>query len=206
MPSTARWAPHMSSDSPESPDALDARALARCLAGDRAAFTELVRRHARGVTGLCVRMVGSSVGEELAQEAFGRAYASLEQFRHDAHFRHWLYRIALNLCRDHLKSGRARELATDFTLAEEGLDSGAPSALARALSRETLRALEAAIDALPEKYREAFVLRHLENLPYDEVCAIAGADVGAMKVRVHRAREMLRAALGHLLDAQEEGS
>lgn len=203
MPAHALAAPHMSRSHdlpPDSPDRLDALALARCLAGDRDAFAELVNRHAPGVNALCVRMVGGAVGEEMAQEAFARAYSSLEHFRHDAHFRHWLYRIALNLCRDHLKSGRARETATDFATAEGFMASPDVSAHARATSRQALAALEKALATLPEKYRGAFVLKHLENLPYEEISHIAGADVGALKVRVHRAREMLRLKLGELLD------
>ncbi|MBS2031732.1 MAG: sigma-70 family RNA polymerase sigma factor [Deltaproteobacteria bacterium] len=185
---------------PESVDAQDALALARFLEGDRQGFAELVRRHAPGVNALCTRMVGRAVGEELAQESFARAYASLEQLRRDTHFRHWVYRIALNLCRDHLKSARARETATDFSIAEETIAEGSATAHERAASREALKALERALGDLPPKYREAFVLWHVEHLSYEAMAEIAGADVGALKVRVHRAREMLRKALGELLD------
>jgi len=178
---------------PELPDEqADREVVEACLAGNRDAFAQVVRRHGPGVFALCARMVGPSVGEELAQEAFARAYTGLGSFRHDAQFKHWLYRIALNLCRDHLKSGRAREDATgslEGTL--EPADRHADPE-ERTLGREKVASLRRAIDRLSPKYREAFVLKHVENLSYEEMQDIVKMPVTALKVRVHRAREMLK--------------
>lgn len=177
-------------------DADDLAAVERCLAGNGEAFAVIVRRYSSGVYALCVRMVGRSLAEELAQEAFTRAYANLGGFRRDAQLRHWLYRIALNICRDHRKSGRAREEpVAEFSASSEPTDAaGDPER--RTIHRDALRALDAAIARLPPKYREAFVLKHLENLSYQDIRAVVRMPIPALKVRVHRARELLKRMLG----------
>ncbi len=137
------------------------------------------------------------VGEELAQEAMARAYTGLGSWQGDCRFRHWLCRVAMNCCRDYLKAGARAERPTELT-GDELADARDPEG--EAAGRELIGALEAAIARLPGKYREAFVLFHAENLPYDEIEAITGVSVSALKVRVHRARLMLRSDLGDLLD------
>lgn len=173
-------------------DPSDRDAIERCLAGDREAFAPVVHRYGAALYAFCARLVGPAVGEELAQEALARAYSGLGRFRGDARLKHWLYRIALNLCRDHLKSGQTRE---DSVGALEGalepLDGGAGPE-ERALGREAVRSLERAVERLPAKYREAFILKHIEDLSYEEMQGIVGMAVPALKVRVHRAREMLK--------------
>jgi RNA polymerase sigma-70 factor, ECF subfamily len=179
-------------------DADDLAAVERCLAGEREAFAVLVHRHASGVFALCVRVAGLGLAEELTQETFARAYAKLAAFRRDAQLRHWLYRIALNLCRDYLKSGRARE-EPEASFEANTRTSTADDPERRASNREALEALDAAIGRLPAKYRAAFVLKHFEGLPYEEMKLIVGMPVPALKVRVHRAREMLRRMLEEAL-------
>ncbi|BDG02644.1 RNA polymerase sigma factor [Anaeromyxobacter oryzae] len=139
------------------------------------------------------------LGEELAQDALARAYTSLGSFRGDCRFRHWLFRIAVNGCRDWLKAGARAERPSDLT-GDELVTGLHPERDAAA--RQAISALAAAIAALPPKYREAFTLFHVENMPYEEIEAITGVRVNALKVRVHRARGMLRAALGELLDTE----
>ncbi len=176
----------------------DQDAVARTLAGETNAFAGVVRRHARGLVALCGRTVRDpSLGEELAQDAFARAFASLASFRGDCRFRHWLYRIAANACRDFLKAG-ARAERPDGLTGDELVSALDPERDAAA--RETLAALEAALATLPAMYREAFALFHLENLGYEEIEAVTGVRVNALKVRVHRARAMLRERLGDLLE------
>ena len=179
----------------------DRDAVRRTLAGDSRAFAGVVRRHLRGLVALCSRTVRDPrLGEELAQETFARAYASLAAFRGDCRVRHWLYRIAVNACRDFLKAGARVERPGELTGDElvSGLDPERDAA-----ARQTLAALEVALGALPAMYREAFTLFHVENLGYEEIEAITGVRVNALKVRVHRARAMLRARLGDLLDQAE---
>ncbi len=179
-------------------DAADRDAVERVLDGDVGAFDPVVRRHGRRLVALCVRVTGArEVGEELAQEALARAYGSLGSYRGDCQVRHWLMRIALNGCRDWLKAGARAERPTE--IAEEALSTslGPEEELA---GRQTLTALEQALRALPDAYREAFVLFHVENLSYLEMSRVTGARVGALKVRVHRARQMLRDEMGDRLE------
>ncbi len=143
---------------------------------------------------LCARLTGDrALGEELAQEAFARAFAALGSWRGDASFRAWLTRVAVNACRDWQKAGARAERPAELD----------PAALATTLDperiaagRELGAALAAAIARLPPATREAFVLFHVEGLPYEEIRKITGASVTALKVRVHRARRALLDALG----------
>lgn len=194
---------HIDVPEPEENDLRDIEAVERCLAGDRDAFGELVERYKNGIFALCVRLSGTrAVGEELAQEAFARAYSSLGSWRRDARFKHWLYRIAMNLCRDFAKASGRRERPSpdpgDEPL-EETHAQGPADPQSHTLSRETLSALERAVERLSPKYREAFVLKHVEGLAYEEMKVILKAPVPVLKVRVHRAREKLRVELAELL-------
>jgi len=182
----------------EGGDAADRDAVERVLDGDGRAFDPVVRRHGARLVALCARVTGDrGVGEELAQETLARAYASLGSYRGDCQVRHWLMRIALNGCRDWLKAGARAERPAE--IAEEAL-STTLSPDAELAGRQALTALEVALRRLPEGYREAFVLFHVENLSYLEMSRVTGARVGALKVRVHRAREMLRDQLGDRLE------
>jgi RNA polymerase sigma-70 factor (ECF subfamily) len=183
-------------------EAVDREAVARTLDGDVDAFAGVVRRHARGLTSLCSRLVSDGrLGEELAQEAFARAFSRLGSYRGECRFKHWLYRIAVNGCRDYLKSGARGERPAPLS-GEELWTARDPERDAAA--RQAVAALGEALCALPVKYREPFVLFHVENLPYEEIAALTGVRVNALKVRVHRARLMLRERLGALLDGEGE--
>jgi RNA polymerase sigma-70 factor (ECF subfamily) len=178
----------------------DRDAVRRTLAGDTRAFTGVVRRHGSGLVALCSRTVRDrALGEELAQDALVRAFSSLGSFRGDCRFRHWLYRIAVNGCRDFLKAGARAERPRELT-GDELVSAIDPERDASA--RQLVAALEEALSALPDKYRQAFTLFHVENLGYEEMEAITGVRVNALKVRVHRARAMLRDRLGDLLDVE----
>ena len=173
----------------------DRAAAQRCLEGDRDAFAFLVRRHGAAVFGFCSRMVGPTNAEEIAQESFARAWSRLGEFRWESTFKCWLFRIALNLCRDQLKSGRTREEAAGRVEGVvEPLDL-APDPEGIALGAEAAGQLARAIDRLQPKYREAFVLKHVEELSYEEIRRIVGMPIPALKVRVHRARGMLQRIL-----------
>lgn len=176
--------------------------MERTLDGDGEAFAGVVRRHGSGLVAFCSRMVGDRpLGEELAQESLARAYSSLGSWRGDGNLRAWLYRIARNCCRDYLKAGARLERPAELDREEPGEELVAHGDPERALAdRQLASALEIEIARLPPAYREAFVLFHVEHLGYEEIAEIAGASVGALKVRVHRARQMLRKALGQLLD------
>lgn len=176
----------------------DRRAVARARAGHPEAFEEVVRRHESGLLSLCSRLVHDGrQGEDLTQEAFARAYSRLGSFRGRSTFRHWLYRIAANGCRDFLKSGGRSERPSDmsgdelWTLRDPERD---------AVARQSLEALGDAVAGLPPATRNAFVLFYLENLSYEEISEATGVGVSALKVRVHRARALLRRRLGGVLE------
>ena len=186
-------------------DLADRSAVERVLEGDRNAFAGIVDRHGCGLFRLAWRLLGdSAAAEEAAQEAFARAYSSLHCFRGECAFQPWLYRILVNLCRDIRKSGRQRESPCDDPTAGGMLPSlgggnppGADEGLER---RRALIALEKAIQDLPDGQREALVMRLLENQSYEAISEVLKVPVGALKVRVHRARQRLRDELGPLLD------
>jgi RNA polymerase sigma-70 factor (ECF subfamily) len=182
---------------PDLADAADRDAVERTLDGDREAFSGVVRRHGSGLVAFCARVAGDRhLGEELAQEALARTYSSLGTWRGDGRFRHWLYRIAMNCCRDYLKAGARAERPS--LLADD--DLVAPRDPERDLADRQLAAvLETEVGRLPPAYREAFVLFHGEHMDYEQIRAVTGVSVGALKVRVHRARRMLRSALRNLL-------
>lgn len=166
---------------------LDLALVARVRRGDRAAFRLLVERWQTMVFGLHLRMTGSrSLAEELAQETFLRAYQRLGDFAGDSRFSTWLYSIARNLCLDHLKRKRPIEV-------DEAVDPPSPAATPEESVRSSQAAavMQAHLLALPEAQREAFVLRHVEGLEYEEIAERCRITVTNAKVRVHRARETL---------------
>jgi RNA polymerase sigma-70 factor (ECF subfamily) len=169
--------------------------------GDTAAYTRLVRLHQDLIFGLVSRMVRDAhLAEEVTQDAFLRAYRGLDSFRGDARFATWLYRIAVNLCRDHRENpiSKLRRLETSLEgTGDRGLDPPAP----HPRPDEELEAGQVAdgfqteLDALDPMYREAFLLRHQEGLGYEEIAGILEISVSNAKVRVHRARELILGAL-----------
>jgi RNA polymerase sigma-70 factor (ECF subfamily) len=159
----------------------------------------VVRRYESGVLSLCSRLLhDGEMGEDLAQETFTRAYSRLGTFRGRSTFRHWLYRIATNGCRDFLKSGERSESPSDMS-GDELWTSRDPER--DAVARQSLHALSEAVAGLPPASRKAFVLFYLENRSYEEISETTGVAVNALKVRVHRARQLLRRRLGGMLEA-----
>jgi RNA polymerase sigma-70 factor, ECF subfamily len=174
--------------------------IARCLAGDRTSYTVLVERYKGLIHGLVYRMLGDAEeAEDIAQDAFVRAYLSLREFRGEARFSTWLCRIALNRCKDVLRR-RRREPWLPLThegpgpIPEAADDGESPIASLGRRERDAL--LHRALARLPVKYREAVVLRHLEGMELTEMSALLRIPVGAVKVRTFRGREMLRRLLG----------
>jgi RNA polymerase sigma-70 factor (ECF subfamily) len=173
--------------------------LARDLDG---AFEELVRGHERLVYGLALRVVGDARdAEEVAQDAFGRAYQALAGYPPERvaamRLRPWLARIALNLARNRLRRRtpptRPLEAGDGEPLALAAPAGAEPAAVAE--RREDRRLWGELLAGLPVRYREAVVLRHVEDLPYAEVAEVLGQPVGTVKTHVHRGVRLLRAAL-----------
>ena len=169
--------------------------------GDTRAFSGLVRLYQGRIYGLVRRLVhDEDVAEELTQDAFLKAYRRLDSFRGDARFSTWLYRIAVNVCHDYRGSRTARSRRTEDSLdLPETPEARMPRAGTRpdeeVATREMAEAFQASLDALGPNYREAFLLRHQEDLGYEQIAEVLDISVSNAKVRVHRAREMILDAL-----------
>jgi RNA polymerase sigma-70 factor (ECF subfamily) len=155
------------------------------------AFNELVLRYQNRVYGVAYRMLGDSGdAHDLAQETFVRAFRRLETFDCSRRFAPWLFRIAVNLCLDH----RSRQMHVvplgDLELVEKG---ASPEASAIREEKRTL--IQKAILDLPLKYRAVIVLRHIEELTYEEIAAALDLPVNTVRTHLFRARAALRKAL-----------
>lgn len=166
--------------------------LARARAGDRAAREALVRTHQEPLFRLLQRLTGEpELARDLAQETFVKALNALGGFREGAAFRPWLFKIANNLFLDHLRARRTESLDA---LVEDGHEAGGedPALVRTALALD----VEAALAHLPVNWRQALVLRHQEDLPYEEIAEILGVPLGTTKTWLFRGRERLRELLG----------
>ena len=174
----------------------DRRCVAAVLAGDRQAFRPLVERHQRGVYNVIYRLVHNPAdSEDLAQQAFVSAFDALGSFKLDARFSSWIYRIAVNLAKDHLKSKRRGEVPSADEPSEALFSGHLPSTDEPTVSGERNRLLLSALATLSYKDREVLVLKDLEELPYEEMRTILRRPITALKIRVVRARARLREEL-----------
>jgi RNA polymerase sigma-70 factor (ECF subfamily) len=168
----------------------------RCRAGDLVAFETIYRAHAGRLYSVACRVLGNPTdAEDLLQEIFLAAHRKLETFRGESALGTWLYRLAMNLCLDHLRSRATRSgQLTDALEDEYGLDDMG----SRHLAERTVAKmdLERAMAQLPEGCRTAFVLHDVEGLEHREVAEILGIAEGTSKSQVHKARLRLRAMLG----------
>lgn len=166
----------------------DAALVARVVAGDRELFAELVRRYQAPLFRFARGMgLNPDAAQDAVQDALVTAYTRLRDCREPDRFRFWLFRILRNRCLDGQK-GERRRVARAEALGRETDEPCAPPLELRLI-------LEGALATLPSPMREAFLLKHLEGYGYEEIAEIVGAGVSAVKMRVHRAREALRAAL-----------
>lgn len=179
----------------------DAQLVARSLRQDHEAFGQLIDRHASAIVNLAYRMVGNRAeAEDLAQEAFLAAFKALSTFRADSKFSTWLYRIASNKCKDWLRAKRPgmgqQDVDIDEVLDIHVAEEQTPE---RLLSQQQIALeLEQAIQRLPPLYREAFVLKHVEGLSYEEMEEILGVNGDTLKMRVYKGRLQLSRELASL--------
>lgn len=172
----------------------DAELVARCRAGDSQAFEELYRQHAGRLYNLAYRMSsGGADAEDLLQEIFLQVHRKLDSFRGQSSLGTWLYRLAMNLCVDHLRSRQTKSAGMTESLDAASNDAKTPHA-AGALNPTRLD-LERAIAALPPGCREAFLLHDVEGFEHKEIAEILGVAEGTSKSQVHKARMKLRAML-----------
>jgi RNA polymerase sigma-70 factor (ECF subfamily) len=174
----------------------DLALVERCRRGDLSAFEEIYRAHSGRLYSVACRMVGNQTdAEDLLQEIFMTAHRKLDSFRGESALGTWLYRLATNLCLDHLRSRAARtNQLTDALDDEHGLsDVGSRGLADRTLARMDL---ERALAQLPDGCRAAFVLHDVEGLEHREVAEALGIAEGTSKSQVHKARLRLRGLLG----------
>jgi RNA polymerase sigma-70 factor (ECF subfamily) len=167
--------------------------IQQCLMGNRDRFALLVDRYKDMACNIAFRLVGDrDAAGDMAQESFIAAYSALADFRQGSKFSSWLYRIVVNKCKDHLRARRETVPVDELCDVIAGREQTPEQALS---SRQTCDAVQLALNALPLEYREVIVLKHIEELEYQEISAILGSSVNALKVRAHRGREMLKQLL-----------
>ncbi len=184
--------------------AIEDRALLdRAQDGDVDAFESLVERHKDRLYGLALRMTRSEAdAAEVVQDTFLAAYQNLKRFRGEAAFGSWVHRIAANNALMRLRHQRVVEAASEELLSPEFTERGSLAEVPevdwsrgadeKVLDEELGRAIRQGTDALPEGYREVFLLKDVEGLSYEEISEMMGISVPAVKSRLHRARLALR--------------
>ena len=177
-------------------------AIRRVQRGDVNAFEPLMAAYEKNVYNLALRMTGNAQdAEDMTQEAFLKAYSSLDSFRGDSKFSVWLYRIVSNVCLDHLRR-KSRRPAVSLSMEDEGgedvqLDlpdtSQSPEELLeKKLTRE---AVQRGLAQLPEDARQILLLREIQGLSYEEIGEALHLEAGTVKSRIFRARKKLCAFL-----------
>lgn len=174
--------------------------------GDKAAFDQLVIKHQNRLFNLCYRLLGDyQEANDSAQETFIKVYRSLKRFRFESAFSTWLYRIAVNTCKNRLKSSAYRHKERMVSLgnpvsphvgspALEIQDEG-PSPVVELEKKEIMSAIQEAINTLPPEQKEVVTLRDIEGFSYEEIVEITGFNLGTVKSRLARARLDLRTKL-----------
>ncbi len=191
---------------------IDQQLVERVQRGDKAAFDLLVAKYQRKIFRLLSRLIRDSAEiEDVAQEAFIKAYRALPNFRGDSAFYTWLYRIAINTAKNYLVSqGRRAPTSTETEIEDaETFDDGdylrdlnTPDSML--LTKQVAEAVNRAIDQLPEDLRTAIVLRELEGLSYEEIAESMQCPIGTVRSRIFRAREAIAAELRPILDTAED--
>ncbi len=191
---------------------VDAELVARVQKGDKRAFDLLVIKYQRKIMRLLSRMIRDPAEiEDVAQEAFIKAYRALPQFRGDSAFYTWLYRIAVNTARNWQAAQARRPSSPDTVQTEDGetfsqidnlSDISTPES--QLASRQIVETVNAAIQALPEELRTAIVLREIEGMSYEDIAQAMDCPIGTVRSRIFRAREAIAAQLRPVLDTNAD--
>ncbi len=181
------------------------------LAGNDLAFTQLVTKYKDPITNFLNMMVGNyDVAVDLAQETFLRVYRNIGRYSHFYQFSTWIYRIATNLALDEMRYRKrrgqvfyrniwGRRQSGDGDLPELQITDPRSGPGDEVLTKESSRVLGDAIRSLPEKYRTAFIMKEIQDMPYQAIASVLRCSAGTVKSRLHRARELLQRKLAHYL-------
>jgi RNA polymerase sigma-70 factor (ECF subfamily) len=204
--------PPAAAPSPSDPDQV---LVERTVAGDQRAYELLVIKYQRRIERLIGRMVrDTDLVQDIAQETFIRAYRALAQFRGEAQFYTWLYRIAVNTAKKALVDLKRDPVVSESALRGGGGDdddetSGVENELTTAETPETVlaakeiaAAVNSAMEALPEELRQAVTLREIEGLSYEEIADVMNCPIGTVRSRIFRAREAISAKVKPMLENQ----
>jgi RNA polymerase sigma-70 factor, ECF subfamily len=183
-------------------DDADAGLIDRLVLHDERAFNALVKAYERRIFALVLRMVGSPAeAEDIAQEVFVQVFKAIGSFRRESKLSTWIYRIAINLCKNRSKYHRVRHTADQEPLDAQAervpVDArGSYSDIARpdemASGKQVERIVQEAIAELEPSFRECLILRDVEDLSYEDIVEITGLPEGTVKSRIHRARAQLK--------------
>ena len=185
----------------------DEELVKRASQGDQRAFDLLVRKYQHRIFALIGRYVrDQDEVQDVAQEAFIKAWRALPRFRGDSQFYTWLYRIAVNTAKNHLVSRGRRPPGSDIDAEEaeqysgaDGLrDAGTPESIL--MSQELAEVITRAIEALPQELKTAVTLREFDGLSYEDIAAIMECPVGTVRSRIFRAREAIEQAMRPVMD------
>ncbi|MGE6256295.1 RNA polymerase sigma factor SigW [Heyndrickxia sporothermodurans] len=179
--------------------------IKQVIKGDQNAYGEIVEIYKDKVFQICYRMLGNlHEAEDIAQEAFIRAYINIHSFKQERKFSTWLYRIATNLCIDRLRKKKpdyyldAEVAGTDGLTLYSQIAATGKTPDVEVEDFELQETIQVAILSLPEKYRTVIVLKYLEELSLNEISDILDLPLGTVKTRIHRGREALRKQLRNL--------
>ena len=173
----------------------DAALVSACLAGDQDAFALLVQRHQRRVFNLVFRMLQQyDEANEVTQDVFLAAWQGLSSFRGDARFSTWLYRIAYNCALKQLEQ-RKKDWALQAAIQAEPIESEEQVGVELAEAHDRQEFVREHLSTLPAKYRAVLILRHLQDMTYEEMAEILTMPIGTIKTHLFRARNLLKERL-----------
>ena len=189
---------------------IDTRLVRAIQAGDMTAFDALVHRHKDKLFNLVYRFLGDyQEADECSQEIFIKVYKSIDTFKFESTFSTWLFRIAVNTCKNRLKSSGYRWKKKTIPLENPGsskdgnpafeIANGSPSPTAALEKKERWARVQKAINSLPEEQNRVVVLRDIQGLSYQEISDITGLNPGTVKSKLSRARLALKNKLNPLL-------
>ncbi len=192
------------------PEQTDKQLVARAKKGDRRAFDFLVLKYQHKILSLISRYIrDADEMQDVAQEAFVKAYRALPNFRGDSAFYTWLYRIAINTAKNHLVSRSRRPPGVDVDVNDAEFFEG-PSALkdietpeSRLFGDELRQVVQDAIQGLPEDLRSALTLREFDGLSYEDIAEVMDCPVGTVRSRIFRAREAVETRVRAQMNGEE---